>query len=81
MYDWVNQYYRYDNPLASYGVTGKPTVMGEFPLDGIAAVNGNPAVPLSTVPWAYNDTCCGRFTTTGPAMLAFANAHPCITQF
>ena len=94
MYDWVNQYYPYDNSLASYGVTGKPTVLGEFPLDGLAAVNGKAAVPLSTMlstlftagyagamPWAYDDTCCGSFTTAGPAMLAFANAHPCITQF
>jgi hypothetical protein len=94
MYDWVNQYYPYANSLGSYGVTGKPTVLGEFPLDGLAAVNGNPAVPLSTMlstlftlgyagamPWAYNDTCCGSFTTAGPAMLAFANAHPCVTQF
>jgi hypothetical protein len=94
MYDWVNQYYPYDNSLASYGVTGKPTVMGEFPLAGLVAVNGNPAVPLSTMlttlftlgyagamPWAFNDTCCGSFTTAGPDIQAFATAHPCITQF
>ncbi|MGO9837522.1 MAG: endo-1,4-beta-glucanase [Polyangiaceae bacterium] len=94
MYDWVNQYYPYDNSLASYGVTGKPTVMGEFPLAGLVAVNGNPAVPLSTMlttlftlgyagamPWAFNDTCCGSFSTAGPDMQAFASAHPCVTQF
>jgi hypothetical protein len=94
MYDWVNQYYPYSNSLASYGVTGKPTVMGEFPLAGLVAVNGNPAAPLGTMlstlfslgyagamPWAFNDTCCGSFSTDGPAIETFASAHPCITQY
>jgi hypothetical protein len=94
MYDWVNQYYPYNNSLASYGVTGKPTVMGEFPLAGLVAVNGNPAAPLGTMlstlfslgyagamPWAFNDTCCGSFSTDAPAIETFASAHPCITQY
>src|SRR5579862_7300676 len=37
MYDWVNQYYPYDSSLASYGVTAKQVVLGEFPLAGLAA--------------------------------------------
>jgi hypothetical protein len=94
MYDWVNQYYPYNHSLASYGVTDEPVVLGEFPLAGLAAVNGSPAVPLGTLlgtlfsegyagamPWAFNDTCCGSFSTAGGDLETFANAHACITQF
>ncbi len=94
MYDWVNQYYPYDKSLATYGVTGKPTVLGEFPLAGLAAVNGQPAVPLSTMlttlmsigyagamPWAVNDTCCGSWANVKADMKAFADANACVTHF
>jgi hypothetical protein len=94
MYDWVNQYYPYDEPPSTYGVTDKPAVMGEFPLDGLAAVNNEPAVPLSTMlstlmsigyagamPWAVDDTCCGSWTTEKPDLEAFSKAHACVTKF
>jgi hypothetical protein len=94
MYDWVNQYYPYDQSLASYGVTDKPSVMGEFPLDGLAAVNGKAAVPLSTMlgtllsigyagamPWAVDDTCCGSWSSDGAQVESFAAAHACSTKF
>jgi hypothetical protein len=94
MYDWVNQYYPYNKSLSSYGITGKPTVMGEFPLAGLAAVNGNPAVPLGTLlgnlvtigyagamPWAVNDTCCGSWATAKVAMQSFAASNQCVTHF
>ena len=94
MYDWVNQYFPYDSSLASYGVTGKPAVLGEFPLAGLAAVNGNPAVPLATMlgtlfnigyagamPWAREDTCCGDWSTAKADVKSFADAHPCVTQY
>jgi hypothetical protein len=94
MYDWVNRYYPYDKSLASYGVTGKPAVLGEFPLAGLAAVNGKPAVALGTMlgalmntgyagamPWARDDTCCGNWATTKGDIGAFAMANPCATHF
>jgi|HubBroStandDraft_1064217.scaffolds.fasta_scaffold01951_5 hypothetical protein len=93
MYDWVNQYYPYDKSLATYGVTG-PTVLGEFPLAGLAAVNGQAAVPLSTMlttlmsigyagamPWAVNDTCCGSWANVKADVKAFADANACVTHF
>ena len=94
MYDWVNQYFPYDHSLSSYGVTGKPVVMGEFPLAGLAAVNGNPAVPYGamvgtlftlgyagTMAWAVNDTCCGSWSSIETDVKAFADSKPCITKF
>jgi hypothetical protein len=94
MYDWVNQSYPYDAPLSSYGITGTPTVLGEFPLAGLAAVNGKPAVPLSTMlstlfsigyagamPWAVNDACCGSWSTAKTDTASFASAHACETHY
>jgi hypothetical protein len=94
MYDWVNQYFPYDSSLASYGVTGKPTVMGEFPLAGLAAVNGKPAASLATMlgtfwtigyagamPWAVDDTCCGSWSTAKASMQSFASMHMCQTRY
>jgi hypothetical protein len=94
MYDWVNQYYPYDSTLASYGVTGKEVVLGEFPLAGLAAVNGKPAVSLSTMlgtlwtngyagamPWAVDDTCCGSWSTAKASVKSFAGMHSCQTHY
>jgi hypothetical protein len=94
MYDWINQYFPYDSSLTSYGITGKPTVMGEFPLAGLAAVNGKPAVSLATMlgtlwtvgyagamPWALNDTCCGSWATAKTTVASFASMHQCETHY
>ena len=93
MYDWVNQYYPYDQSLASYGVTDKPSVLGEFPLVGLAAVNGKSAVPLSTMmstlfsmgyagamPWAVEDM-SNSWSTAKTDVKAFADAKPCVTHY
>jgi hypothetical protein len=94
MYDWVNQYYPYNRTLASYGVMGRPVVMGEFPLAGLAAVNGNAAVPYATMVdtlfnvgyagamgWAVNDTCCGSWSTLRTDVKAFADSKACATKY
>lgn len=33
MYGWVNDYFPYDKPLSEHGLTDKPVVMGEFPIN------------------------------------------------
>ena len=89
MYDWVNQYFPYDSSLASYGVAGKPTVLGEFPLAGLAAVNGKPAVSLATMlgisstsvtrarcRGLVEDTCCGDWSTAKADVKSFARRPP-----
>ncbi len=94
MYDWVNQYFPFDKSIASYGVTGKPAVMGEFPLAGLVAVNSNPAISLDSMlamlptlgyagamPWAVDDTCCGSWSTAKATMKSFAASHMCQTHY
>ncbi len=57
MYDWVNDWYPYTSPVASYGISGIPVVMGEFPVGGLSAVpagtgkwtDGGAAAPFSTM--------------------------------
>ena len=43
LYGWVNEHYPYDRTPASYGITDKPAVIGEFPLKGL------PGVPYGTL--------------------------------
>jgi hypothetical protein len=38
MYDWVNMSFPYTRTLAQYGVTDKPVVLGEFPVQGLTGV-------------------------------------------
>lgn len=38
LYDWVNEHYPHDRTPASYGITDKPAVIGEFPLRGLRDV-------------------------------------------
>ena len=46
-YGWVYQYYPYWTVTpASVGLTDKPVVIGEFPITGLSAVNGDPARTL-----------------------------------
>jgi hypothetical protein len=86
MYDWVNQYYPYANSLSSYD--------GRVPAAGLAAVNGNAAVGLSTMlstlysigyagamPWAVDDTCCGSWSSTTREIASFASAYACVTHY
>ena len=84
MYDWVNKSFPYTNTLASYGLTDKPVVMGEFPIQGL------PGIPYLTMvdtfyrlgyagvlPWAFNDR---NFPWAGNNVnvQAFADQHPCM---
>lgn len=84
MYDWVNQSYPYTRTLASYGVTDKPVVMGEFPIQGL------PGIPYLTMvdtfyrlgyagvlAWSFNDR---NFPWAGNNLnvQTFATQHPCM---
>lgn len=39
LYDWINAMYPYDRPLSQYGVTDKPVVLGEFPIQGLTGAS------------------------------------------
>jgi hypothetical protein len=93
-YGWVYEWYPYSSvTLASVGLTGKPVVMGEFPLQGLAAIpsKGLPARTAAelaadlwsqgyagTLAWAYNDS---AFPWDPPALQVFAAQHACETRY
>jgi hypothetical protein len=85
MYDWVNMSYPYTKSLASYGVTDKPVVLGEFPIQGLTGVSY--ATLVSTIyqlgyagamAWAYNDNKNFPWSPNNLSVQAFATAHPCM---
>ena len=84
LYDWVNQYYPYTTTLASYGVTDKPVVLGEFPIQGLTGVSYLTLVDTiyklgyaGALAWSFNDP---KFPWAGnnANVKTFADKHPCI---
>ena len=86
MYDWVNMSFPYTKSLASYGVTDKPVVLGEFPIQGLTGVPY--ATLVSTIyqlgyagamAWAYNDS---KFpwSPNNANVQSFATTHPCMFE-
>ncbi len=85
MYDWVNMSFPYDRSLASYGVTDKPVVLGEFPIQGLTGV---PYLTLvakiyqlgyaGALAWAYNDTVNFPWSPNNANVKLFADQHPCL---
>jgi hypothetical protein len=91
MYDWVNQYYPYTTPAASYGFT-LPVVMGEFPNAGltgvpyatlVGAIFGKSVGYAGAMSWAYTDPSFPWTATNGGAAneQAFSASEPCVTKF
>jgi hypothetical protein len=91
MYDWVNQYWPYTTPVATYGYT-LPVVLGEFPNGGLTGVPY--ATLLSTIfgssvgyagamSWAYTDQTYPWTGTNGGAANAeaFSMTEPCATKY
>jgi hypothetical protein len=87
MYDWINQYYPYTKPPSAFGATGKPVVLGEFPVAGLRNVPYDTL--LTTI---FNNGYAGSFAwaMTDPSfnwpahadsVKAWADAHPCVTSF
>ena len=91
-YDWVHQWYPYATvTLAAAGVTDKPVVMGEFPIQGVSEIGGQPArtaAQLSadlwaagyagSLAWAFNDS---AFPWSPGSVERFAAERPCETRF
>jgi hypothetical protein len=84
MYDWVNMSFPYTKSLASYGVTDKPVVLGEFPIQGLTGVPYATLVNTiyqlgyaGAMAWAFNDS---KFpwSPNNTNVQAFATAHPCM---
>ncbi|WP_438022715.1 endo-1,4-beta-glucanase [Sorangium sp. So ce233] len=87
MYGWVNDWYPYDRPLSEYGLTDKPVIMGEFPMDPTADMDVSYDRFVSdlysigyagALSWAFND---GPWSSGRDAVKAFADQHPCETRY
>jgi len=87
MYDWVNMSFPYDRSLAQYGVTDKPVVLGEFPIQGLTGVSYATLVGkifdlgyAGAMAWAFNDS---KFpwTPNKPNVKAFADSKGCVTKY
>jgi hypothetical protein len=84
MYDWVNQSYPYTRSLSSYGVTDRPVVLGEFPIQGLTGV---PYLTLldtiyrlgyaGALSWSYNDTAF-PWSPNNTNVKTFADQHACM---
>jgi hypothetical protein len=84
IYDWVNQYWPYNQSPAHYGVDDKPVVMGEFPVAGLLTA----AVPVlleswynrgyaGALSWAYSDATVAELDL----LKEFADKRPCETRY
>ncbi|CAN95883.1 hypothetical endo-1,4-beta-glucanase [Sorangium cellulosum So ce56] len=88
MYGWVNDYFPYNKPLSEYGLTDKPVVMGEFPINMAEMdvrydkfvgdlYNMGYAGALS---WSITDRNF-PWSSNKTAVKAFADQHPCETRY
>ncbi|WP_437740125.1 endo-1,4-beta-glucanase [Sorangium sp. So ce1504] len=88
MYGWVNDYFPYNKPLSEYGLTDKPVVMGEFPINMAEMdvrydkfvgdlYNMGYAGALS---WSITDPNFS-WSSNKTAVKAFADQHPCETRY
>jgi hypothetical protein len=87
MYDWVNMSFPYDRPLSQYGVTDKPVVLGEFPIQGLTGVPYATLVGkifdlgyAGATAWSVTDT---KFpwAPNKANVKAFADAKGCLTSY
>jgi hypothetical protein len=85
MYQWVQDSYPYTRTLASYGVTDKPVVMGEFPIQGLTGIPYLTMVDTfyrlgyaGVLPWAFNDTRNFPWVGNNANVKTFADQHPCM---
>ncbi|NMC72063.1 MAG: hypothetical protein GYA57_18675 [Myxococcales bacterium] len=85
MYDWINRWWPYSNPPATYGLTDKPVVMGEFPMgDLTAGVTYDMVVDswwsngyAGALSWMYDGADEGSLDLVA----GFAARHPCETRY
>lgn len=87
MYDWVNQSFPYNRSLAEYGVTDKPVVLGEFPVQGLTGVPYATLVGTifdmgyaGATAWAVNDRNF-PWAPNKPNVKAFSDAKGCVVQY
>ncbi|WP_437980454.1 endo-1,4-beta-glucanase [Sorangium sp. So ce117] len=87
MYGWVNDYFPYNKPLSEYGLTDKPVVMGEFPINMAEMDVGYDKFVgdlynmgyAGALSWSITDRNF-PWSSSKTAVKAFADQHPCETR-
>ncbi|WP_437619203.1 endo-1,4-beta-glucanase [Sorangium sp. So ce1151] len=88
MYGWVNDWFPYNTPPSEWGLTDKPVVMGEFPIN-MAEMDVTYDKFVSDL---YNIRYAGAlswsitdrnfpWSSSKTAVKAFADKHPCETRY
>jgi hypothetical protein len=87
IYDWVDQWYPYDRPPASYGIIDKPAMMGEFPMNGLDRAGYTELVDYwyqngwaGALGWAVREG-GANWNQSKSGVSSFASAHACETHY
>jgi hypothetical protein len=87
MYDWVNMSFPYTRSLSQYGVTDKPVVLGEFPIQGLTGVSYATLVSTlyslgyaGAMAWAVTDTSF-PWSPNKTDVKAFADSKGCVVHY
>jgi hypothetical protein len=87
MYDWINMSYPYNRSLAQYGVTDKPVVLGEFPVQGLTGVPYATLVRTifdmgyaGALAWAVSDANF-PWAPNKASLKAFADQKGCVVRY
>ncbi len=80
MYDWVDQYWPYEQPPTTYGLDQRPVMMGEFYFSGVGGDDYTTVVETwlqagyaGALGWQYNEASAEQLD----AVQAFAEQHAC----
>jgi hypothetical protein len=88
MYGWVHMYFPYNRALSQYGVTDKPVLMGEFPLEGLPEAGASYSKFVTDIfnlgyagalPWQFADT--SNWNGAKANVKAWGDANACITRY
>jgi hypothetical protein len=87
LYDWINANYPYNRPPSDYGVTDKPVVLGEFPIQGLTGVPYATLVGAilnvgyaGATAWSFNDRNF-PWAPNKANVKAFADQQGCAVQY
>jgi hypothetical protein len=86
-YDWVDEWFPYTKSPAQYGITDKPVVMGEYPVNGLTNAPVKSLLPsylgsgyAGALAWAVTDQAFDWNAGKGD-IKAFAEENACKTKY
>ncbi|MFT7583117.1 MAG: hypothetical protein ACI9MR_004803 [Myxococcota bacterium] len=84
VYDWIDTFWPYDSTPASYGLTTRPVILGEFPIGGLSRASYATMLPAlwdagyaGAMGWQYIEATSSQLD----AAETFSDARPCQTAY